>query len=317
MPHGVVPPKNSGNTTHYLGVPPQQAAHSHHMLSATQANRVVSQPTVGYGGTHSESQPLQSYAESLDTEYDSECSSEHSEDNFDMDYITTKGRNILSRCGDLLTEFVDLSCDWKTLIRKMHREMKFCKDYKAQIRDLMAQVALFDERIMGINRIHNENIDEEKVHNEESDDQSETEDGEEEEEHEHIEDYEDGKETEGGKEEEDEVEEEEDEVEEEEDHGKTCFKDIVLYFEYIVNQHPWAKQTYDRIKIQGRTRNHFKDESESSQQSDSDNEEEEREIREEPVSINKLIDMKNTIGKFLEGVKYEGNAYLKNVPKKK
>ena len=38
------------------------------------ANRNGEQPTVGYGGAHSETRPLQPYAESLDTEYESECS---------------------------------------------------------------------------------------------------------------------------------------------------------------------------------------------------------------------------------------------------
>ena len=315
-------------------------------------NRIVSHlkdginsgPFFGNGGACFSNAPQKSYTESLATEYDSEftetnyhknvvhergedcldedsdsMSSEHSEDNCDMDYITEKGHKILRRCGELLTEFVDLSTDWKTITKKMHKEIDFHKDYKGQVRDLMAQVAIFDERIKGINRIHNEIIDKEKVYNKESDDQSETEDGDEHEviqeyedeevdEHKHIEDNEEGKET-------DEEEEEEDEVEENEDHGITCFQDIVEYFEFIVDQHPWAKQTFDRIKIQGRVQNHYKDESESSQVSDSDNEEE-RSIREEPVTVNKLIDMKNTVGKFLDGVKYEGNSYLKKCSKK-
>ena len=184
-------------------------------------NRIVSHPkdginTVpffGNGGAHFSNAPQKSYTESLATEYDSESSetnyhtnvvhesskdfldedsdsisSEHSEDNCDIDYIADKGHKVLSRCGEILTEFVDLSTDCKTLTRKMHREMDFYKDYKAQIRDQTTQVVWFDERIKRINRICNENISWEKVYNKESDDQSETEDGDE---HEVIQEYKD------------------------------------------------------------------------------------------------------------------------------
>ena len=51
--------------------------HGHANVNRTtlpQANRVVSQPTVGYGGSNSESVHPMPYAESLDTEYESECS---------------------------------------------------------------------------------------------------------------------------------------------------------------------------------------------------------------------------------------------------
>ena len=93
-------------------------------LALPQTNRVVDLPTVGYGGVRFLNTPQKSYTESLATERDSESSetnyrtnvvnesgkdfldedsdsmsSEHSEDNCDMEYITEKGHNILRRCG--------------------------------------------------------------------------------------------------------------------------------------------------------------------------------------------------------------------------
>ena len=97
------------------------------------ANRVESQPTVGYGGSHSKSIHPMPYDESLDTEYESECSETNypvdivnkrdndfltsdsesvssvmSDEFVRMDYIYRKGRQILNEVEDNFNKFKSL-----------------------------------------------------------------------------------------------------------------------------------------------------------------------------------------------------------------